>query len=293
VHELLEDALNLIDYRLFYIVTASFLFGRSQSILSIGLASFWYLVSNVLNGQEIISQLIDHNTLVHIGLYIFIGLTMGYVIDKKEKVIKSSLAEVDSIQGKFNSLNAIYKDTVTVKDELQDQVLYTDNSIATVYSIMKELDSLDLQEIYSAAIKITDEIMKTNGAALYILDDSQKNLKLEENSADLIIPDFIKISDNKTVQEVLNTNRVQVNKGLDPKQPTMIAPLSIGGTIIGIIGIYHPQFEYLTLSYQNLFAVTVNLISSAINRAYKHEQLLVSNNINKGKHFNNKEEAYV
>ncbi|EKN69248.1 hypothetical protein BABA_11056 [Neobacillus bataviensis LMG 21833] len=293
VSMLLENSLNLIDYRLFYIVTASVLFGRSQSILSIGLATFWYLFQNVLNGREVISQLIDHNTLVHVGLYIFMGLTIGYIMDKKEKLIQSSRAEVDTAQEKFQSLSSIYKDTLIVKDELQEQVLYTNNSIGTVYSIMKELDSLDSNDIYSASINIVESVMKSNGAALYLLDDSQKKLLLQAKTNMLVIPSSMQISEYRTLWEVMKTNTVQVNKDLDPNQPTMLAPISIGEDIIGVISMYHPEFEYLTLSYQNLFLVTANLISSALTRAYEHESLLISKDISRDKLFKNKEEAYV
>ncbi|MED1568635.1 NAD-dependent epimerase/dehydratase family protein [Bacillus paramycoides] len=289
VHELLQDSLNLIDYRLFYIVIASFLFGRSQSILSIGLASLWYLVSNVLGGQEIISQLIDHNTLVTIGLYVFIGLTLGYLLEKKEKLIQSSRAEAILVQEKYRFLTNIYKDTLTVKNELQDQILYTNDSVGTVYQVIKELDSLQLSEIYTSAITITEEIMKTKGTALYILDDSQKCLRLEGKSVDLIVPDSIQLSESKTLMEVFKTGLVQVNKSLEGNLPTMMAPISIGGSVVGVIGVYNPQFEYLTLAYQNLFAVIANLISSAINRVYNHEQILESNYIQRKK----KEEAHV
>jgi UDP-glucuronate decarboxylase len=272
---------------------ATFLFGKRQSILSIGLASIWYLYSNVLNGQEFISQIIDHNTLVHIGLYIFIGLTMGYVLEKKEKLIQSSRSEVLTIQGKYQSLTSVYKDTLIVKEELQDQVLYTDNSIALVYSIMKELDSLDSLEICAASVKIAGEIMKSNGASLYLLNAAKEELKLEATSNNLVVPGSMLISNHGILSDAIKTGSVQVNKDLDPKQPTMIAPITVDGAVVGMLCIYNPSFEYLTLSYQNLLLVTANLISSALNRANEHEQLLDLKNIRRKKYSGKKEEAYV
>jgi UDP-glucuronate decarboxylase len=289
----LNDSLNLIDYRLFYIVAATFLFGRSQSIISIALAAVWYLYQNILNGQEIISQLIDHNTLVHIGLYFFIGLTLGYVIDKKEKLIRSSRVEVESMKEKYQSLATVLEDALTVKDELQNQMLYTDNSIATVFDIMKNLDSLDTEKIMESTIDILEDVMKTNGAAIYLLDCTNQQFQVEAKSNPLVIPNSVTISENGFLKEAIQTMTVQVNKNLDPDLPSMLAPIAINGTLVGFIGIYNPKFEYLTLAYQNIFQVTANLISSALSRAYEYEKALSLNNQRKNKHFNNKEEAYV
>ncbi len=293
ISSLLDNSLNLLDYRLFYIVTASFLFGRSQSILSIGLASVWFFYQNILNGQEIISQLIDHTTLVHIGLYIFIGLSMGYVLEKKEKMVQNSRSEMESIQEKLETLTSLYKDTLFVKNELQDQVLYTNNSIATVYEVMKDLNSLDRSVIYSSSITILEKIMKTSGAALYLLDYSEKTLGLVEKSTALVVPASLEIRKQNTLLEAIEKNTVKINKDLDPNLPTLVAPISIKGQVIGVVGLYNPEFEYLTLSYQNLLFVTANLISSALTRAFEHEQLLTSDNSRKNKLFDNKEEAYV
>lgn len=292
VNILLKDSLNLIDYRLFYIVMASFLFGRSQAILSICLASVWYLYGNVLNGQELISQLIDHNTIVHIGLYIFVGLTTSYILEKKEKLIQSRRVEVESIQERYQSLVLVLQDTMTVKDELQEQVLYANQSIATVYTVMKELDSLQSQKIYAASIHILQTIMKSGGAAFYLLDSSAKKLKLEAKSDNLEIPESLRIHENGIFKELMQTNAVHLNKGLDPNLPAMAAPISIGDHKAGVICLFEPQFEYMTLAYQNQFIVVADLISAALSRAYEHEEALAGNK-RKTHYFGNKEEAYV
>jgi UDP-glucuronate decarboxylase len=293
VNLLLKDNLNLIDYRLFYIVSASFLFGRSQSIISIGLGTVWYLYQNVMNGQEIISQLIDHNTLVHIGLYFFIGLTLGYVIDKKEKLIISSRAEVESIQEKYQSLAAVFNDALTVKDELQNQILYTNNSIATVSDVMKNLNSLDPEKIIQSSIQIVENVMKSDGAAIYLFDSLNEQIIVEAKSDSLVIPSSTFIREHNFLTRAIQTNSVEVNKGLDMYLPSMIAPISINGTLIGVIGLFNPQFECLTLAYQNRFQVIANLISSAMSRAYEHEKALDLKRPGKKRYFINKEEAYV
>lgn len=293
VNSWLKDSLNLVDYRLFYIVTAAFLFGRSQSVLSICLATAWYLYGNILNGQELISQLIDHNTIVHIGLYIFVGLITSYILDKKEKLIQNSRVEVDSIQERYQSLVSVLQDTMMIKDELQEQVLYTNQSVATVYTVMKELDSLQSQKIYSASIHIIQTIMKSDGAAFYLLDSQAEKLHLQAKSDLLEIPESLPIREYGIFKDLLETNAVQFNKDLDPDQPAMAAPITIGDHKAGVICLFNPQFEHMTLAYQNLFIVIADLISSALSRAYEHEQMLIEKNHRKTHYFGNKEEAYV
>ena len=71
---LINDHLYMVDYQLVYIVITSFLLGKFQSLLSIGLGSAWFVFDSVITGRNLVSLVIDMDSLVHISLYIFCRL---------------------------------------------------------------------------------------------------------------------------------------------------------------------------------------------------------------------------
>ncbi|MFD2043803.1 NAD-dependent epimerase/dehydratase family protein [Ornithinibacillus salinisoli] len=265
------DYLLMIDYPLLYIVITSFILGRNQSILSIGLASTWFLYENIMNGRELISLLVDHNTLVHIGIYIFVGLTIGYLIDKKDKRIIQLRSDVDGSDERYKHLQTIFNDTLTVKNELQNQLLYTNDSFGAVYQVMKHLDSLEPTKIYHGSIKIVEEIMKEKAVAFYIIDRSHKHLRLVAQSEGLDRNPLLAMTNNASLIQTINKNQIYVNKKLDDQQPYLSAPIMVQENAIGVIQVYRTNFEQLTLFNLNKMTVISKLISSALHCAYQHQ----------------------
>jgi UDP-glucuronate decarboxylase len=268
---LFQDPLYMIDYNLVYILVASFLLGRFQSILAIGLGIGWHFYSGIASGREFIAMIIDHNTLVHIGLYLFVGLTIGFLLAKKEKRVRNIQLEMDILRKEFDYMNAIYKDTVIVKKELEDQVLYTNNSYGTVLEMTKKLKSLNPKDIYLSSIKIVEKVMKTNKVSFFIVDGNEGKLQLVSKSSGLEIPPYTDFDFDEGLTEVKNTHKIYVSKSLDPNYPTLTAPILVNRELVGIINVYNPKFEYLTLYYQNLLTVMVELISLSLEQAYQYQ----------------------
>jgi UDP-glucuronate decarboxylase len=180
-----------------------------------------------------------------------------------------------------------YHSTLTVKDELQDQVLYTNDSFGNIYNIMKTLDGLHPEDIYSASIKVVEQIMKTKEVAFYIRDITTGEMKLEAQSNGLIIPEGLLASES--IKEIMRTKQVYVNKALDQHGPSMVVPVLMKDSLVGMITVNNPQFEYLTLYYQNLLFATANLISQALERSYKYQDGISRTGYSRA----NTEEAYV
>ncbi len=283
----LVDSLNMVDYKLVYIIIASFLLSRNQSIMSIGFAIAWFIYEEILNGRDFIAIWIEQSTLIHIGLYIFCGLTISYVLDKKEKTIQAFYTETKKIKDKYQALHEIYYETLSVKDELQEQILYTNDSFGTVCNMMKDLDSLNPTNIYTSSITIVEKIMKSDKVAFYMVDDATKIMKLVAKSSEL---ESNSLHINEHIRTVLITKQMYINKSFDKKQPTIISPIILEGVFIGMICVYSPTFEYLTLFYQNLLTVSSNLISSALACAFEHQKEVASKVDILRK---NKEESYV
>lgn len=264
----------IIDYQLVYIILASFILGKFQSILSVGLASMWFLTENVLLGRDMIALLIDPSSLVHISLYILTGLSIRYVLNKKESMLVNYRNEAAIIKERYDFLNKGYEDMVKVKEELQNQIIYTENSVGIIYSIMKDLDTLEQQEIYQSSINIVKNVMNTKEVAFYIYDSSINNLILQKKSKSYKTNEIIIVEQEEEFMDVLKNNKLFVNKSLKKGLPMLIVPIHVNGTVYGVICVNGLGFEQLSRSYINKIKIISELISSSLECAHQHQLVL-------------------
>ena len=267
---LINDHLYMVDYQLVYIVITSFLLGKVQSLLSIGLGSAWFVFDSVITGRNLVSLVIDMDSLVHISLYIFAGLTIRFVLDRKRRMLHEYENEANLIKEKYQSLSTVHKDTLLKKEELQNQIIYTDNSVGTVYSIMKELNSLDFHQIYQSSVKIVEKMLKTDKVALYLYDQKQGSWRVATHSVDF--QPVIESQQYMYLSTVVKTHEPFINRRLDKNLPSMIVPVVVDGHAAAVICIHQLEFEYLSLFYMNLMNVVAELIGSSLHLAYQHEE---------------------
>ncbi|KIL43539.1 hypothetical protein KP77_32450 [Jeotgalibacillus alimentarius] len=276
---LLQDTFFMIDFILFYIVIAASIFGRSQSLLSIGLGLSWFLFVNISNGREPISMLVDMNALILMGLYVFVGLTLGYVIDRKEKAIEYTQVEYQTLSEKYDSLHAVYNDTLHVKNELQEQVLYTNHSHGTIYEIVKALDSLHESDLLWGSVSMTEKLMNNSEVALFKVN-TEGTLTVAAKSD--LLPAMQSFELPEAASDSLRAGRVFVNKNFDSSLPSMMAPIKVSGHEYGVLGVYHLPFEKYSLFYQNLLLIASKMTASALDKAIQYQRAVDSDRYIKG-----------
>ena len=264
----------MIDYQLVYIILASFMLGKSQSVLSIGLATVWFLAENIALGRDIISMLIDPSSLVHVSVYIFAGIVIRYVLDKKEALLANYRDEANEIKEKYHSLQLTYTDAMKVKEELQKQILYTDNSVGMVSRMMKDLNSFEPHKIYKSSIHTVENMLKTKKVAFYLFNPATGELHLQEKSEYFEIKETIKAEQETYFIEALKNGETFINKTLEESCPSIIVPVRINGIVLGMITVDGLGFEQLSLFYINMLNTLGDLISSSLKCAYEHQRLM-------------------
>ncbi|WP_456272918.1 NAD-dependent epimerase/dehydratase family protein [Bacillus sp. AK031] len=277
ISSLTEGFLYLVDYQLFYLVMALFLFRKPQAILTIVLASAWFIAESLSLGRNLFGLMLDYNTLVHISLYIFTGLVLRYVLEHQENLISKYKEEAVRISENYQLLDTAYKDTMLVKDELQRQIFYAENSVGTVYSIMKTLDTLNPLEVYHNSIHIIEKLMDTNQAAFYLFQSSENIFRLASKSEGFESEAVIRTDHHEVYGDVVKSHNLYVNKQLDNSLPSMIVPLVRDGKLTGIFIVDGLPFEKVSLPYINMMGITADLVSSSLNCAQRHQSAIYKN----------------
>ena len=267
-----------IDLIIVYIIIAGVLWGQIQAYLALTLSVMLFIGVNIFSGVDIITFAYTPANIVQIAVYILVGIITGYTIERKNREIESRDANYQSLKNKYMFLLNIYNETRLIKNELESQIIDAEDSFSTIYEIVQEVESLEIERVFSGAVNAIERIMKTNLVSIYTLGANGNSdfMRLKARSLALAdrIPNSIKISDFPQIKEVVETKSLYVNRTFEPGIPVMIAPVLDEKKVIAVISIHDMEFENLTMHYENLFMTVIGLITNAVKRAYIFEASL-------------------
>lgn len=268
---------NFMDICYIYIVIFSVMYGMTQSFIAIVFSSVLYLYTLLSLGYGIVGILYEPSNLIHIASYIIIGIMVGYASDVNNRKLFLDKLKIDSMQDKYNFLELIFNETRTIKEDLEDKIISSEDSFASMYNATKALDSFELDNIYSGAMELIGKLLKNDTASIYTLSKDEKYLRLKAKSPNenFSLPYSVNLDEFSEIRDVVNNKTIFINRNINNKLPIMMAPVVDDGKTVAVISIHEFKFENLTLYYENLFKVLVDLISSAISKAHKYDKLAV------------------
>lgn len=270
VLNLTSNLQSVIDVKLFYITIIGILYGNRQSLLavllSIGLLTFQELSS----GRDLISLTYDTDYFFHIAVYLFVGLVVGYTVQRMKDSIAVREKEKRETEERYEFLESIYNEVRDVKDELQYRILNSNDSYGKIYSITKELESLEPEIVFNSAVSVVRNIVNAPKVTIYRVNQYQSFLRLLASTGYKAeeIKKSLKADQYSYVQYIIQTGDLYINKEFELDSPLMAAPIYHDNKLAAIITVDGIPFENFSLYYQNLFNITTNLIQSALSKAF-------------------------
>lgn len=256
-----------------YIIFMGTLYGRRQSMLAVIFSVAIFTIGLLSQHGELVSLLYPPTNILHYSTYIFLGVLTGYISDNKNRLIESAEYKLMRSNQRYDFLQETYQKSITVKDKLYKQIVNSDDSIGWLYKIIQQLDSVEVEDIFTQAAVITSQIMNVDNIAIYIMGQDgfylRQKVRLGEKTRKLA--HSLKVSENSYIQTMLDNHRLFVNHGLQSGMPDMAAPIVYEDKVIAIIQIFDMDFEQWSIYQQNLLSVTARMISMSMGKAYKYD----------------------
>jgi hypothetical protein len=212
--------------------------------------------------------------IVHFSAYLFFGILSGYITDNRERLYNFLERDIALLKERYKFLERLYLENVNVKNRLYKQVINSDDTLGSTYRIIKKLDSVNIESIFTVIGEVLSEVMGAEHLAVYSFGRNQyylrQKIRLGYKTVDL--PRSLKVEEYEYLRKMLEDSQVFVNKLLTPGLPDMAAPVLRDGKVIAVIQLYDLSFEDLSLYKQDLLRITARLISDALNRAYLYEE---------------------
>jgi UDP-glucose 4-epimerase len=264
-----------VDFRLLFVVLMAAMYGLRYGLLAALLMSLSLIYTW--------SQLdIDWNLLLYnVGnwfppiLYIVTGLILGYNRDRNETIIDNEKNQTKLIYEKYQFLYEVFNEIRKLKDEFREQVIGYRDSFGKIYSITRELDTLQEQNVYLRALSILEELMENHSIAIYRLEPGLEYARLEVSSTSLhkSSAKSLKLSNYPEAVKSIGQGTIFQNTALLPDYPAYLAPIFNNSypfnVPVAIIVIWSVDFERYSTYYYNLFKVICGLIQAALLRATK------------------------
>lgn len=264
-----------IDFRLLFVIIMGSLYGfrfglYAAALMSLSLFYTWYQLS------------IDWSLLAYnvgnwfpLALYFVTGLFFGYSHDRNETLVDNINKQTALIFEKYEFLYDVFNEIRRLKDEFREQVIGYRDSFGKIYTITRELDTLQEHAVYFRALTILEDLMENKNIAIYSLNPDSAYARLEVSSISLSykLAKSLKLSDFPEAVTAIEQGVIFQNTNLLPNYPAYIAPVlnySYPFNVpVAIVVIWSVRFEQYSTYYFNLFKVISGLIQASLVRATK------------------------
>ena len=265
--------LNVLDYRLLYVVLIGTLYGLDFGLVAALLASAGLAVSFFTQyGYTFQGLFYEPSNWLPFIAYFVVGAVCGYVQLRNSEAIKVERGQNELVRNRNTFLTQLYHDAIEDKRTYKRQIVGRHDSFGKIFAVTQELDVLNPRDIYRKCCELMGEILENDSVAIYhvsggtfarlvaaspvIAEDATRSLSLEQ-----LLP----------LLGGEGRSNLWVNRKLTPGVPMFGYTIERDGAPAVLIFVRRAAENQMTLYYQNLFRILCGLVESALGRAFDYE----------------------
>ena len=262
-----------LDVNFVYIGAMGLLYGKGQAFVAMLLSTVILLASLLAQGSELVAISYMPENILHITAYLFTAALTGYFADARRFEREAGEWQKNQARERQAFLRGLYEENVAVKDKLYRQIVNSHDSIGRLYRIIKRLDSIEPENIFTQAAAVTAQILNADDLAIYVVEPAGGYLrqKIRLGKIAACQPRSLRVADYSYLQGILQTRSIYVNRELVKDTPDLAAPIVYQDKVIAVVAVFGLSFEQWSLYQQNLLSITTRLISASMGRAYQYE----------------------
>ena len=233
------------DMNFLYIGTMGLVYGQRQAFIAMVLAMTLLVHGWLGTGHDIVGLLYEPVALLHLTTYLFIACLTGYFADRRRQEKQAASWAADEAQERYRELAHFYDEALHTKDAFYRQIVNTDDSIGRLYSIIRRLDTVDLENVFDQAASVTAEVLSVHDIIIYIPDRAGDYLRSKVRLGALTrdLPRSLRRTEQGWLQLVCQEQQIFVNRDLLQDVPDLAAPVVYEGQVVAVYGRVWPAFR--------------------------------------------------
>ena len=265
--------LNVLDYRLLYVVLIGTLYGLDFGLVAALLASAGLAASYFTqHGYTFQGLFYEPSNWLPFIAYFVVGAVCGYVQLRNREALKAERAENELVRNRNDFLGRLYHDAIEDKQAYKRQIVGRHDSFGKIFAVTQELDVLNPRDIYRKCCELLGEILENDSVTIYHVSGEAFTRLVAASPA--ISADALRslaLDDLKAMMEGVDHSGLWVNRKLVPGLPMFAYVMERDGAQAIFIFVRHVAENQMTLYYQNLFRILCGLVESALGRAFDYE----------------------
>lgn len=254
-----------IDYRLFFVMAAGFIFGLKMGMAAALLATVGLVTQNIISGSSNLSTLFfEPSNWIPYMVYFISAMVSSYAKEKDQLSLASLESEKTDLQQQLEAEGGFIEDMLAEKAELTQQILGRQDSYGKIYRFLQHLDTPYLDIFMLHLLAYLSEVFETETISLYSLKQGQLDelqFSLQTSSAQLL-----ELESQADLVTYLKEEGIWVNQHLRADYPMYLAGLEDQDELRYCIAIQSVAAEKLNLYHQNLFKVLMGLANHSYQR---------------------------
>ena len=266
--------LNVLDYRLLYVVLIGTLYGLDFGLVAALLASIGLAVSYfALYGYTFQGLFYEPSNWLPFIAYFVVGAVCGYVQLRNSEAIKAERDENELVRNRNTFLTRLYHDASEDKRAYKRQIVGRHDSFGKIFAVTQELDVLNPRDIYRKCCELLGEILENDSVTIYhVSGGAFARLVAASPAISNDVPRSLSLDDLAPVLQGAISG-LWVNRALTSGLPMFGYAIERDGAPAVLIFVRHVAESQMTLYYQNLFRILCGLVESALGRAFDYEAM--------------------
>lgn len=265
--------LNVLDYRLLYVVLIGTLYGLDFGLVAALLASIGLAASYFTQyGYTFEGLFYEPSNWLPFIAYFVVGAVCGYVQLRNSEAIKVERDENELVRNRNTFLTQLYHDAIEDKRAYKRQIVGRHDSFGKIFAVTQELDVLNPRDIYRKCCELLGEILDNDTVTIYHVSGESFTRLVAASPA--ISGDALRslaLDDLKAMMDGEDRSGLWVNRKLVPGLPMYTYVMERDGAPAVFIFVRRAAEGQMTLYYQNLFRILCGLVESALGRAFDYE----------------------
>lgn len=265
-----------LDFYLLYVLLFAIVHGQQQAIVSAFLASlgFFFQQTAFKSGFE---TLLDYNIYVWTAQLFIVGMTVGYIRDRLNKVTEEKDEEIRYLRQRIADIEEINESNVKMKQEFEIQLVNQRNSLGKIYEITSKLEKYAPEEILFYAAEALGELMSSKDIAIYVVANrSYARLFSATSKEARKLGNSIEYTAMEEMYKEIKERRVYINKTMNGKYPLMAYAVYAEDEMQMIAMVWDMPWQNMNLAEANRLTIMGTLTQDAVVRARRYLEALRS-----------------
>ena len=270
-----NSQLGTVDLRLFFVVIVGTMYGLNAGVFAAALACAGMALSYASKGASFAPLFYDTSNWITFVVYFVAGAVCGYVQMRNRENLRFMRDENSLLRERLAFLRDLYHDVLDDRRMLRGQIIGRRDSFGKMYAMIRELDEVQPQKLYRAAIRIMQDTLGGDSFGIYRIDNGGRFARLMAASpqTESLFSKSALLENYANVVIALDHGGLWVNRNLEQNLPMYAAGVHANGKLAMVIVLAKAHPDQMNLYFQNLFTIMCGLVESAMVRAFDYENV--------------------